>query len=86
MTQLIWAGTVSPWRVTAAPGPDGVWLVRFTKAGMSLEAIDQTAAWLPSGHWDVRRWWPHGAKVPPALRLHVEQWLRDHPLLREVQA
>lgn len=82
--QFIWGGTVSPWRVTATPGTDGIWLVRFVKTAMSLEAIDQTAAWLPSGEWDHRRWWPHGALVPPALRVHVEQWLRDHPLLREV--
>lgn len=79
--RLIWAGTVSPWRITATPGPDGVWLVRFRKSGMSLDEIDQAAIWGPDG-WDARRWWPHGAKVPPALRVHVEAWLRDHPLLR----
>lgn len=81
--RLIWAGTVSSWRITARPGPDGTWIVRFCKVNDHRKLLDMSAAWLPSGEWDHRRWWPHGAAVPPALRQHAEAWLKDHPLLRE---
>lgn len=82
--RFVWGGAASPWKVTARPGPDGAWLVRFLKIGDRGKQLDQVAAWLPPGEWDSRRWWPHSVKVPPALRQHVEAWLREHPILREV--
>jgi len=68
--------------VTAWPALDGSWLVRFLRRGNGAKHHDKTARWLPSGRWDLHRWYPEAARLNQRTRMAlvaVESWLKDQP-------
>ena len=71
--------------VTARPGPNHQWLVKFVRKNSKRKFLDQCAAWMPDGEWDGSRWLPYRSQlVPPEMLTRVQDWLRGRPAVVEV--